>query len=1012
MATSEDTSNGTFKVVADSTSSGGIRFTIYNPDGSQFLAGIGETPTLNGIKTLLKRAEGGGPATAMLATRIQQLLYDFENQIGQSLTNAIESQLKKTPPVSAGETVPPPAAPASTATASAQIPSNADAFDPDKTTDTGLNAPTRTLGTTQSDPPFTATPGAAAPSEQSAAKGTDFGALNEDAGSSAATPVASPARDSGTGAPGDDNSVRSSINAVFGNTAATALIPQDNALDKFASYTYNISIYLSSPTAYSKLLRSSQKTTNGMQLLMQSGGAPQGSIGTAQKDSNSADQAVLNTVGEQGINTDQAAPAAASRSQFFPLDFYIDDVKIHSLIMGKGTRGAHNVVELGFRIIEPNGISLFDNLYFACQEQAKAQGAGPKAPQNYAAQNYLMVIRFYGYDQDGNLVNVNGEVVNFDQTLGPTAIIEKFIPFQFSDIKFRVANKLTEYECTALCPQNGIATGQARGVIPYNVEVTATTLKELLSGNAAYTAKTPVPDSSRANNPSAETAPPVASAAPNPTIISGLAAALNKYELERVPGTFTIPDEYEIIIVDDAMQNAKTQPPTSKNRLTSNATVGMVIPADAAQAKLSSKQTVNFNSKNAAILAGTSIVQFIDQVVRNSTYIYDQQILLPGVTTAGNEFDDKGSNNRAGAFAWYRIGTQVTPKGYDFKRNDYAYKITYQISMYKVYGVRSDYFPVTNKNGVHKKYKYWFTGQNSQILTFEQDFNYLYFDAVNASRRNIAPNGREQGKYSWQTRSNISDQGQPGKTNEPGANAGAYLYSPGDQGEVKMSIVGDPAWLQQGELWNGLQGKEIYSKNFLTDGTINFENQEVLFEIEFETPVDYDMDTGLMDPNRKSRPNYNIYVYKATEVTSNFSRGRFTQELNGVLITFPTVETKTTNITDLNSESTRRFSNPALATSDTRSLQTSGTNELDPNSLGELGINTDLLDTNSLGELGINTDQLPQGGQVDLANTAAAPPPEPPTSGTQQVGVEPNVSFGFTPMAADPEPPQQIARDY
>ena len=74
------------------------------------------------------------------------------------------------------------------ATASFQIPSNADAFDPDKTIDTGLNAPTRTLGTTQSDPPFTATPGAAAPSEQSAAEGADFRALNEDAGSSAATP--------------------------------------------------------------------------------------------------------------------------------------------------------------------------------------------------------------------------------------------------------------------------------------------------------------------------------------------------------------------------------------------------------------------------------------------------------------------------------------------------------------------------------------------------------------------------------------------------------------------------------------------------------------------------------------------------------------------------------------------------------------------------------------------------------------------------------------------------------
>ena len=181
----------------------------------------------------------------------------------------------------------------------------------------------------------------------------------------------------------------------------------------------------------------------------------------------------------------------------------------------------------------------------------------------------------------------------------------------------------------------------------------------------------------------------------------------------------------------------------------------------------------------------------------------------------------------------------------------------------------------------------------------------------------------------------------------------------------------------------------------------------MLFEIEFETPVDYDMDTGLMDPNRKSRPNYNVYVYKATEVTSNFSRGRFTQELNGVLITFPTVETKTTNITDLNSESTRRFSNPA-----------------DNNSRTQQSAETDIIDLNSLGELGYNTDQLTGGGQssaafaaidprrVDLANTTAAPPPAPPTSGTQQVGVEPDVSFGSTPMAADPEPPQQIARDY
>jgi hypothetical protein len=104
----------------------------------------------------------------------------------------------------------------------------------------------------------------------------------------------------------------------------------------------------------------------------------------------------------------------------------------------------------------------------------------------------------------------------------------------------------------------------------------------------------------------------------------------------------------------------------------------------------------------------------------------------------------------------------------------------------------------------------------------------------------------------------------------------------------------------------------------LDDGTINYEGQEALFEIAFNQPVDYNLDTGVMDPTTN---NYNktdtsagsarqSYVYRATEVTSTFSQGRFTQELNGVLILFDLPKTASSAVLPVENESsaeTRRL---------------------------------------------------------------------------------------------------------
>jgi len=750
------------------------------------------------------------------------------------------------------------------------IPTNANSFYYAKNTTTGTDAPSRKLSTTQTVPPPTAQP-----------------TLNSDPITAAATSigqfVAGGTQLGGVGAIGSSGSVSSDdygasvtsrINQIAASGQNAHVQPQGNILDKYSSYSYNISIYLLNQKDYSNMVNDKSHMVSGPQLLIQSGGAP---ISTK-------------TV------TGQTAPG---RSQFFPLDFYIDEVKVKTLMPGKGTRGAYSSYELDIRIIEPNGISLLDNLFRAVKQYIGRT-------ENYLSQNYLMVIRFYGYDQNGNLLPVsNANQTTVTGLTDQTAIVEKYIPFQFTNIKFRVANKLTEYECQAIVTQNNIASGQAAGTIPYNVELTASTLKDVFNGVAAFGTSTAANagsgrEATGSSTPpsanSSSSAPPKANAAPTKVVTSGIIDAINQYEKQHVSeGIFEIPHEYSVVFVDPVIANASTVPPgetdKSKTPMGSNATASQQVnPAT---------QSMSTNSKNISATAGTSLLQFIDQTIKGSDYISSQQVYIIDPVTQKLV---KRSNN-AKAFGWYRVGMQVEPKGYDNKRNDYAYKITYQISPYLVSNLHIPWFPDGEFRGVQKQYYYWFTGQNTQILNYEQTFNAQFMITSNTPQSGIwtTADYRDVPKYSYQTRSNESDQGADGKTFEGAASAADRLYSPADLSKVNLSIVGDPAWIIQGEVWSGIAGTNFSYNPFLVDGTINPESQEPLFEILFNKPVDYDIGTGVIDPTQATNGGNEIisrtpsetngpsqsYVYKAIQVTSIFSKGRFTQDLEGVLITFP-----------------------------------------------------------------------------------------------------------------------------
>lgn len=367
--------------------------------------------------------------------------------------------------------------------------------------DVGTNSETVTLATSQAigSPPASGAIAEPAPtSRRNPQQQAEFDQLQSSGAVPGATPTNSGTQ-AGAGARGDDaaqpitNATRNRLDELYGGTS-NAIISQDNILDNYASYTYSLSWYLVDPATYNQLVKSPKRNLDGYYLLVQSGGAP-----------------INNQVPTQTVDPQQAAQTQGTvgygRSPFFPLDYYIDNLEFNVTYGGSPVAGgAATFSDLSFTVTEPNGISLLDNLYRAVSDLYTQKNlVKPGTAPNYSAAMYVIVIRFYGYDIDGNLVQP------IAQRLGTTdnqAAVEKFIPFIISTIDFKVSNKLVEYQVKGTSP--GTATGFStnRGSIPQNFQFQGTTVKDILVGSAVQqTASEAAGDETR-NGVAIATAPP------------------------------------------------------------------------------------------------------------------------------------------------------------------------------------------------------------------------------------------------------------------------------------------------------------------------------------------------------------------------------------------------------------------------------------------------------------------------------------------------------------------------
>ena len=425
--------------------------------------------------------------------------------------------------------------------------------------------------------------------------------------------------------------------------------------------------------------------------------------------------------------------------------------------------------------------------------------------------------------------------------------------------------------------------------------------------------------SSTARTPSSVTtpngAPPTAdSATANNTKFDykSLCDALNAQEKQYVTeGKVTYANVYEIVFAGN-LANAKLVLPGPKDK------GGTATQSGAADAIAPEKNSAAINSKNISAAQGTQILQFIEQTVRESSYITGQQLESKDQTIPGDA-PILTSISGTGNTTWFKIlvSAQVISDEMDPKRNDYAYKLTYIVTPFQINEMVSDCFPPAKFRGVHKVYNYWFTGLNTQVISYEQSYNALY--NIVAGRPNLASGiaalqskntdaTNRVGKLDTQLGpyikipgpSNATTKGAPNDANTPAATAADFLYSASDQLKINVKIVGDPAWLLQGEIL-GLTVGSLTNSAFYPDGTICTETQQAVFAINFNSPADYNngksgpaSGTGLVDINSaETNGNSNNLskagtqasaAYVATDVVSTFSKGRFEQTLTGSVL--------------------------------------------------------------------------------------------------------------------------------
>lgn len=634
----------------------------------------------------------------------------------------------------------------------------------------------------------------------------------------------------------------------------------DNPLGALSSYTYQLSLYMISPDAYDAFVATGRRNIDALT----DAGAGEGTGGAY----------LIAQSG--GINNERE-----NRGAGFDKDLYIENAEIEHVAGSNSNQSATGTYHVKFNIVEPYSFSFTTKLREASTAIINAypdRFSSGKKPglSSGTRQFFILGIKFLGYDENGNLAKGKEVLMEDGQAIDQNAtgddgagLFETYYDIAITSIKFKIDGDATNYACkgVALAPNRAFGTKAGRLKSPYTL--TGSTVEEMYMGE------------------------------------EGLFTKLNQFELDQTQGdsaTQEYPNKYilefcgdgdEEIIKTASMLNPEdldkakwgTPPPDPKTSGGADGTGATSNPSD-------SKRSISFKMDDPILLT-------FDTIIKSSSYMLNAlQVLYknkaaPDLDTGEAEANDGTSQTRLG---WYHVTPIISEAKWDGLKNDWAYTMTYRIETYKtpiveVGGTNSgaDYY------GPHKRYEYWWTGQNKEILEYNQQLDNLFYNETignisknenNATRNtNVATVKERSARPSVNAIANSDSVQQAYITS---------LYSPDSYAQAKIKILGDPDFFIEDHRGGP---NDVYSRFYGDDGfRINANGGQVFFEIDFKEAVDYNDDKGLLDINESIlfykypdwiKDQIKGVSYKLVKVKSNFQDGMFTQTLEAVLNSFP-----------------------------------------------------------------------------------------------------------------------------
>ena len=593
-----------------------------------------------------------------------------------------------------------------------------------------------------------------------------------------------------------------------------------------------------------------------------------------------------------------ADPNNRVNTPYGKFDFFVEDLQLDSQIglqFGFNT----NVSSISFKVREPFSMGLF---MISIQQAAQEQGwnAWRDAP-------FLLTIDFRGNKENGSMVPIPG--------------LEKRIPFMFNEINMSVDASGSSYTVTAQ-PYNQLGLSDEHATLKTDVSIKGTTVQETLQ-TGEKSLQTVVNKRLKTLQDKKIVSVPDEILILFPIDTSSEASGGGSGNTENKDGATTDATQQALFDKIGVSRNKDTQSleqdPKNCNDLgkaklgfdekrKGDAPVGKdnVIYDDKLKVNVRANNTINAAESDFRFRQDTDIPNAINQVILQSNF----------VTDAFNP----DNLSPEGYIGWWRIDVQtyIIPNTDNMKSTgSYPKLIVYRVVPYDVHSSKmappNAQVPGFDNLAMQavKEYNYIYTGKNVDILNFDIKINNGFQtimaadgledggDVKDSEIGNVKPKGGSPLAEGFAPEQELgvgstivkyigtltgSDKMGGGGTETKGTRAARFFMDSVTSGldmyNIKLKIVGDPYFVVQSGMGNYTASSTQYS-NLTSDGSVNYQNGEVVISIFFRTPIDINQTTGMYSFGSATAPLMQFNgLYNVTTVKSTFSGGQFTQELD------------------------------------------------------------------------------------------------------------------------------------